>query len=176
MKFILPLMLLLAVVIGCGGRIQTANQPAEPTPSSVSTSPAGTLSQPEKKYLGAALGYLSTLDKQNTRLATVMAGASTGESTLGEIKKTIERAQTVENAGYFGDYKSANPPPGYGSVDKDLNEIHDMYVAVFDEYLEYWKDQNLAHIPSGTAKFKVAVKRADGTIKKLNAILAKKKK
>src|SRR5713101_5588217 len=62
---------------------------APPTPNASTAAPAvqtSMLTPAEKIYFGAALSYLKTANSQGTKLATTMAGASDGSSTLGDIK------------------------------------------------------------------------------------------
>lgn len=110
----------------------------------------------EQKYIGALTGYLNSTNDENLRLATMMGGASTGEYTLTEVKRAIERAQRIHSAAFHGDYKSARVPLQYVGIDAKITECNRLHQAAFEEYLQYWRDQNLAHITSGGAVFERA--------------------
>lgn len=114
------------------------------------------LSESEKKYFGAAGGFLKSVNEQDTVLAKTMAGASTGESTLGDIKEAIERTRRVLDAAYFGDYQPAPPPPALAALNKKIEKCKALHDSAFRELLEYWDDSNTAHIESGSATLKRA--------------------
>ena len=117
-------------------------------------------SDDEKKYFGAAAGYLKTANEEDTRLAVVMAGGLTGESTLGDIKEAIKSARSVEDAVYLGFYQFASPPERFveiHEIHKKIQRCRKLHNSAFDEFLEYWSDSNLAHLESGNATFKRAV-------------------
>jgi hypothetical protein len=168
------------VLLNCGSNPDNAkaNQATSSVPplSTVSKETSGTssdshLSEVEKKYLGAALGYLNTVNEQDSRLAGVMAGASTGESTLGMIKDAIKRDQLVESAGFLGDYSPAAIPVVYQALDIKIKEVHRLHSDSFKEMLEYWKDSNTDHISSGNLVLKRAVLLTNECIGELNRIL-----
>ena len=176
----LLVILLCAVLLNCGSKSDNArgtqapsSVPPSPTASieTRGTSPGSQISEVEKKYLGAAMGYLDTVNKQGSQLARVMAGASTGESTLGMIKDAIKRAQMVESAGFLGDYSPAEVPTAYQELDKNIKEVHRLHAASFKEMLEYWKDSNTEHISSGNSVFQRAVLLTNECITNLNRIL-----
>jgi hypothetical protein len=104
-----------------------------------------------------------------------MAGSTTGQSTLTEIKRQIERAQSVEKAGFFGDYEGGNGvPAGYKDIDSDIQRTHKDHIAVFEEYLEYWNDNNISHTYSASRRFKTTLLNMDDLIKKLNSRMGQK--
>jgi hypothetical protein len=117
---------------------------------------ANLLSESEKKYFGAAGGYLGSVNKYDTVLAKAMAGASTGESTLGDIKEAIESTRDLLNAAYYGDYQSAPPPPAFAALNKKIEKCKALHDSAFKELLAYWDDSNTAHIVSGSATLKRA--------------------
>ncbi len=113
-------------------------------------------SDDERKYFSVAGGYLKTVNEQDTRLATVMVGVRSGESTLGDIKGAIKDARSIENAGYSGDYQSASPPDVFSDIDQKIQRCKKLHDSAFDELLDYWNDSNPAHIQSGSATLKRA--------------------
>lgn len=137
------------------------------SPETLSTFPRPQLSAMEKKYIGAAGGFLKTLNEQDSRLAAVMAGATTGESTLDMIKSAIQRAQTVESAGFHGDYIPAKVPTDYQTIDRKIKKTYQLHEAAFKELLAYWQDSNTAHISSGNVALQRAVALANECIAEL---------
>lgn len=129
------------------------------------------LSAAEKKYCGAAFGYLKTVNEQDLSIAKVMAGASTGESTLGDIKEAIKFARSVEDAGYFGDYQSATALEIFSDIHTKIQSCKKLHDSAFDEYLAYWNDSNVAHIESGTTTLKRAIVVTDECIHDLTVTL-----
>lgn len=126
---------------------------------------------PEKDYLTAVGNYLQMLDGKNQSLAATMAGASTGKSSLNEIRIAITDAQMAESNFFSGTYLAKTVPIGYQDIDGEIKAMHSSYVATFDEYQKYWRDNRLSHINKGSDLFKAAVLRADGVTKKLTAKL-----
>lgn len=126
-------------------------------------------SDAEKKYFGAAGAYLKTVHEQDFRLATVMGGAQTGESTLGDINGVIRGARSVEETSYFGDYKSAAVLSGCGALDRKIQRCKRLHDSAFEELLAYWRDSNLAHIESGNATLRQAVIATNECVSALNA-------
>jgi hypothetical protein len=127
---------------------QNAGSTASKTP------PKTAMTAAEKNFFGAAGSYLKTANFEAAELARKMAGASNGSSTLGEIKAAISSVMRVENAGYQGDYKGrikGDVPSSGRAIATDIDETHRLFQAAMTEYLEYWKDQNNAHIASGQA-------------------------
>jgi len=119
--------------------------------------PTTTITKIELDFLGAAGSYLKTANEKGMRVAKAMAGAANGTSTLTEIKAAFTAAIRVENAGYAGDYKArikGNIPTSSASIASNVDETHRLFQAALREYLEYWKDQNTAHINSGAATLK----------------------
>jgi hypothetical protein len=127
-------------------------------------------SDAEKKYFSAAGGYLKTTFEEDRKLVTVMAGAPSGESTLGDIKSAIKSARFVESAGYFGDYKPAAVPSGFEELDNKISRCKRLHDSAFEELLEYWRDSNTAHIESGNATLRQAVMAVQECVDDLNRI------
>lgn len=131
------------------------------------STPKRAITDAERNYLGAAGAYLSTANDQSSRVARTMAGASNGSSTLTQIKAAISSARRVESAGYEGDYKArirGIVPACCGAIAKNVDETHRLFQAAMTEYLAYWKDQNTAHIESGTATFRRCTLLMNSTI------------
>lgn len=135
----------------------SAQQSKKPTP----------ITDAERTYLGAAASYLRTANIQGTKVAQTMAGASNGSSTLGDIRAALFSAKRVESAGYDGDYRGrirGNVPNSFADIAKDIDETHRLFQAAMSEYLEYWKDQNTAHINSGERTLKRCILLMNATI------------
>jgi hypothetical protein len=169
---------LIVLLIYIGSLFDTPSAtPSSPTPTASSSTattaaPAETksmLTPAEKIYFGAALSYLKTANSEATKLATAMAGASDGSSTLGDIKSAVSAAKRVENAGYVGDYLERinhTVPQSCSGVSKDIDEVHWFFQSGIKETLEYWKDQNTDHIVSGTAAIQRCAVLMNATITK----------
>jgi hypothetical protein len=96
-----------------------------------------------------------------------MAGASNGSSTLSDIKSALASASRVESAGFDGDYRGrirGNVPSSFADIGKNIDETHRLFQAAMSEYLEYWNDQNTAHITSGERTLKRCIILMNGTI------------
>jgi hypothetical protein len=125
---------------------------AAPVPAAAAEDPEKhLLTDEEKAFLNAAGDYLSTLNTEDAKLAKVMAGAQTGESTLGDIKAAIENARARE-----GDYSVGSVPAPFAAVDKKIRTCKGLHDSAFDGMLAYWKDSNTSHIKNGTATFEKA--------------------
>jgi hypothetical protein len=174
----------LAIIIG-----ESSSQPGGSTTSNTSAvAPASTpstatqtnsklrpITQSERNYLGAAGSYLKTANAKGTDVARTMAGASDGSFTLGDIKAALLSAKRIENAGYQGDYKNrinGDVPGSCADLSKNIEETHRLFQSGISEILEYWKDQNTAHIESGNATLQRSVVLMNATI---NASIAKMK-
>jgi len=137
--------------------------------------PAPSQSEPVKPqtereiFYGAAFSYLKTANEQQGRIARAMAGASNGSSTLTEIKQAINAAVRVENAGYFGDYKGKFANPFDADFAAELATIHKRFQAATEELLEFYKDNQSAHIESGAAALKKCMEMAHTAITSLTA-------
>jgi len=110
---------------------------------------ASGLTEAQKKYFQRAFGYIDTLNQQDIELAKTMAGASTGESTLSMIKNAIQHARFIENVRYSVDYGPVPVPQEFAQLDSKIRDCHRLHDAALEELLEYWNDQNIAHIESG---------------------------
>jgi|SRR5271157_2036251 len=153
-----------------GRRTQPAESADAGAPAGADTQhpDARSLTVAEKKYFGAAGGYLKTVYTEDTRLARTMAGAQTAESTLGDIKDAIQHAKAAEDVAYFGDYKPAAVPARFEPVDNKIGRCKSLHDAAFKELLAYWTDQNTAHIESGNATLKRAILITNECVTDLN--------
>ena len=112
------------------------------------------LTDGEKEFLGAAGDYLETVNKEDKKLAIVMAGAQTGESTLADIKAAIETARANE-----GDYQVASPsvPAPFAAVDKKIRRCKALHDTAFTGMFAGARDANPSQVESGTANFERVV-------------------
>lgn len=158
---------------------EQAHIAAAPSPVKQFTEGVGTpvqkLAQPtelEKAYIGAAGGYLKTQNEQGLKVATAMAGLNTGATTLELVRKAIKDARFVTNMGFEGDYLKSGKlviPETFSHIDKKVRGSYALRDAAFEEYLKYWKDNNVAHIESGTATFKRSEQTAQEATQELTA-------
>lgn len=135
-----------------------------PTPSNSTQRP---ITESERTFFGAAGSYLKTANSQGMLVAQTMAGASNGSSTLADIRTAILSANRIENAAYQGDYKSrtnVDVPSSVTDIATNVDETHRLFQAAMNEYLEYWSDQNTAHIISGGDTLKRCITLMNATI------------
>lgn len=128
----------------------------------------------EKEYIGRAGGYLSSLNKLDTEVAMIMAGANTGESTLGDIENAIKKARNVESYAWTGDYLNNGKlvvSPVFSKLHGKIEKCHKLHISAWNELLEYWKDSNIAHIQSGNSVLKTAVLLTNECINDLSLIM-----
>lgn len=150
--------------------VWTLSNPAPPTtqPAAAPAAAASAVANndPALTFYVAAASYLGTANAQGLKVAQKMAGATDGSSTLSDIKAAISAAIRVENAGYEGDYRARRGPvpSGGAAFAKDVEETHRLFQAAMNEYLEYWKDQNIAHITSGELTLKKCITLMNKTI------------
>jgi hypothetical protein len=126
----------------------------------------------EKAYLGAAGGYLKTQNGQGVTVATAMAGLNSGETTLTQVRKAIKDARFVTNMAFQGDYLKSDQlvvPPIFSHIDTIIRKSHTLRDAAYQEFLEYWKDENAAHIQSATKTLKRSEQLAQDAMVKLTA-------
>jgi hypothetical protein len=144
------------------------------TSSGASTSPRAAenskkqpITNDERNYFGAAGSYLQTANAQGMNLARTMAGASNGSSTLDDIRIAILSAKRIENVAYLSDYKNrinGNVPTSVIDIAANVDETHHLFQSALDETLEYWNDQNTAHIISGNDALQRSVMLMNSTI------------
>lgn len=142
---------------------------------SVIVSPmSSTMSSTQKEYISRAGGYLDTLNKYDRQVAEAMVGLNTGETTLNDVKKAIEKTKYVEDAGWHGDYQNYGKlivPSSYFSLDAKIKKCRQLHDSALREMLDFWKDGNNAHIESGTKTFELAILTTNECIDDLNILL-----
>lgn len=135
---------------------------------------SSTLSSTQKEYISRAGGYLDTLNKYDRQVAEAMVGLNTGETTLNDVKKAIEKTKYVEDAGWHGDYQNYGKlivPSSYFSLDAKIKKCRQLHDSALREMLDFWKDGNNAHIESGTKTFELAILTTNECIDDLNILL-----
>lgn len=170
---------LLVAVIWIGNRISSCDSSgpsssrAQVSATSTTSNGARVLSayEGEKNYISSANGYLQSLYKYDMQLGNVMAGASSGQSTLAEIKDEIERVKSIQDAAWYGDYQKYPPAsPEQKAVGVKITECRRLHDSSFKEMLVYWKDGNVAHIQSGTLVFQRGIQLGNECIVELGNI------
>ncbi len=127
-----------------------------------------------KEYIGHAGSYLQTQNKQGLKLAQVMIRFGTGEATLGDVKKAIKDARFVEDYAWREDYLDHGKlvvPQSLSTLDAKIKRCHQLHVAAWNEMLEYWRDNNIAHLESGIATGKVAAMLANECLADLTVVM-----
>jgi len=159
-------------VSSCGSSKPSAPATQAPTTkTSASIAATGSAFQGEKNYISSAGGYLQSLNEYGSQLAQTMAGASTGESTLGEIKQQIQRVKSILDAAWYGDYQKYPPAsPEQNALHVKITECRRLHDSGFKEMLVYWKDGNEAHLGSGLPAFQRGVLLCNECISDLGKI------
>jgi hypothetical protein len=162
-----------------GPKKSRTTQPEQPQARSkeISQKPSSDLlSQAVKDYLGCAGGYLKSTNEVDGELAETMAGASNGSSTLDDIKSAVNRAISVGDAAWYGDYQKSPVPPEYQNLHAKIEKFRNLRQAGLQEILRYWKDDETNHIISGTDEWKRAINLQNECIADLNKIMRSKMK
>jgi hypothetical protein len=168
MKIYLSLMF--CFLIGCSGSgakqqsnsAATSNNPAGS--NAQAGAPLSNLDDYERKYVTTSGAFLKNLLREDHKLQTTLAGIATGASTPEMVREAITRAKESENNGFFGAYKSAPVPRTFEAIDNRIQRAHDLHNEAFNDFYIYLKDNNPAHIESGSAKLKTAVTATNGAI------------
>jgi hypothetical protein len=124
------------------------------------------LTDEEKKFLNTAGDYLETVNKEDKKLAIVMAGAQTGESTIEDIKGAIQTARANE-----GDYRTSSVPTPFAAVDKKIRRCKALHDSAFTGMLAGARDSNTALVESGTANLERAVLLTNECIEDLRVVM-----
>lgn len=131
-------------------------------------------SEQEKTYISSAGGYLQTQNEQGRKVAVVMTGLNTGHSNLDDVQDVIKRARSVTNAGWYGDYLRNGKlvvPSKFINIDKKIRESHNLRDKAYMEWLKYWKDSDLGHIPLGQRIFERSELIAQEATRELTKIM-----
>jgi hypothetical protein len=129
------------------------------------------LTEDEKEYFGAVLGYLKAVSDTDIRMTKVMAAGETGGFALDDIKEEIESARLIQDASYSGSYRSVHVPSGLATLDKKIQRSKSLHDAAFREMLAYFDDESDAHIKNGGSMLKQAVLAANECINDANATM-----
>lgn len=128
-------------------------------------------------YFSSAGGYLKTANGEGIRLAKVIAGGTNGSSTLGDMKNAMSDAIQIEGIGYNLDYLNkvkGKIPESASEVAPEIEETHRLFQSSLKECLEYWNDQNVEHLKSGTDSFRRTILVMNQAIESLNRMHVKK--
>ena len=101
-----------------------------------------------------------------------MNGLNSGETTLSDVKTAIEDSKSNLEAAWQGDYLHYGDlavPASFTEVDQKIKHSHALREAAYNEYLAYWKDQDVNHIESAQKTFVRSEQIAQAVIPELNA-------
>jgi len=128
---------------------------------------------PGLTYIGAAGSYLKTANEEGTHIAQTMAGLNDGSSTLNDVRNALTSAKQIEGVGFadYLDHTNGHIPAELNSLAKDVDETHRLFGDATNEFLEYWTDQNTAHIFSGQRTMERCVKLMNSTISSMTSAL-----
>lgn len=135
---------------------------------------SGQVPDDQKKFIAATIGYLQTVNEQDTVMAKMMTGASTGTSSLADIRASITGTRAAEEA-EFRRYESVPVPSNMGDADKKIHNVRDLHETAFTEILQFWVDEKPSHIKKGTADMKRAAIATNETISDLTAMIRRMK-
>lgn len=138
-----------------------------------SSGQAGHSAQADRKsYLVAAGDYLASVNNLDKDLATAMAGASDGSTTLADIKNAIESDAGGE-ASKWDEVQDVAVPAGLGGVNLELRDCHRAHDAAFTELLAYWKDSDTSRIKRGSDLLQQAIVVTNSDIDDLTKVVAR---
>ena len=153
----LIILLSIAISMGVACKPRDTSQPSKPSePSQKASDKSSVLSQAAKDFLNRAGGYLESTNNVDGELAQTMAGAPDGRSSFDDIKWAINKAISVGDAAWFGDYQKSSVPPEYQNLDDKIKRVRDIRQNGLQELLKYWKDDQTYHITSGNDQLKIA--------------------
>lgn len=153
----------------------------EITPRSMPVKAQGLENQTEqeKSYLKDTITYLSLQHEYAFKVAHIMDGLNTGESTLGNVKDTINWSLKGTQAAYYEYYDKYGSPSvvpnklEFRELDNQVKHCHKLFVSAYKEYLEYWKDSNIEHIDSANKTFENAIHLENEAILAINKLTGK---
>lgn len=134
--------------------------------------------QAKRAFIGASAAYLRAANDEEKRLVYTMAKITSGAATLGDIRDTLNYVQTIEAAA-FTDYQNGagdSVLPKFAGIATNISEVHRLFGDATGEMLEYWKDQNPAHVDSGSRTLKRCTLLTNQAVASLTAILKREEK
>jgi hypothetical protein len=127
-------------------------------------------------FIEAAGGYLKSQNSEGMKVAQAMNGLNTGETTMTEVKNSIEDSKSLVSAAWEGDYLHYGNlvvPDMFADIDKRIRRSHSLREAAYNEYLSYWIDQDTNHIKSASKTFKLSEEIAQSIVKDLTERMRK---
>ena len=165
------LIFVVAMIVGGSGG-GSNNNSAVNTPSPSPVAPVKAISSAERGYINASREYLGSANAEGTQMATVMAGASNGTSSLADIHSAIRKNLADEKQRYSTYLRTRGTvPPTFKIVDKHIGEVHTKSVAALSLLLSYWTTCDLNAIPRGSDQYQAAILQMNSTIEEATSIL-----
>lgn len=105
-------------------------------------------------------------------MAEILAGASTGSSTLADCHSALLQALADENKNYFRYRADRAPVPvAFEKIDRQITENHTNAVAGLKTTLSYWQTGDLDSISLGTNQYKASIQKENATITEMNQVM-----
>jgi hypothetical protein len=163
------ILVVVAAIIGGSGPVTNTSSSVNPPPA---VTPSIPISPAEKKYIQASQKYLDSANADGTEMATIMAGAANGTSTLSDIHAAIRKNLNSEKQRYSSYLATRGTvPTKFKSIDTHINSIHQQSITAFSSYLSYWTTGDLHAITRGADQYKAAVLEMNSTISDATTIV-----
>lgn len=147
---VVVIVLLVFAICGC-----SSEQPSNRT--SLNGDLGRHYSDDEKRYNSTAMNYLRSLADSDAEFVRVMNGASTGESTMEDIHRAVLSTRAQQDQ-LWSTFEKVEVPRSLASSREDFERNRELHQAAFREYLAYWADGGLEHIPAAGRLYAIAHK------------------
>jgi hypothetical protein len=162
---------LLIVLVSNGIEGWLADKPQQPTATTSGADKSQhskTVPAADQGYIRAATKYLAAANVSGTKMAEILAAASTGTSSLDDCHAAVLQALGDEDGNYSAYRKTRGTvPQAFVAVDRHIGQSHKNSVAGLSTVLSYWKTGDLESIPSGMDRYKIAIQGMNSTISEL---------
>ncbi len=159
-----------------GAMMNSSSTTPAPAPSSApgASLKGKQLPEADKVFVRAALEYLTSANASGTKLATVMAGANDGSSTLTDCYSAARRALSEESVHYSA-YRAGRGtvPPAFKIVDTHIAEVHNKTVSGLDNIIASQASGDLGSLQRGIDQFQAAVIEMNSTTDEGRAVMTK---
>jgi hypothetical protein len=171
---------LIAFCMFVGAMMNSSSTTPAPAPLSASASSSNAnlqgkqLPEADKVFVRAALEYLTSANASGTKLATVMAGANDGSSTLADCYSAAKRALAEENVHYSA-YRAGRGtvPPAFKIVDTHIAEVHNKTLRGLGKIVASQATGDILSLQRGIDQFQAAVIEMNSTTDEGRAVMTK---
>lgn len=164
MHKLLPLIILIWVVLGCGSRNNEPSPSATPTPKSERIVANNAVKDPNARFIGQSVAYLNNLKLADESMANTFV-----DGDLTKIAYSIKSAADTEKRD-FATIERA--PKAYRHIEKRLNKIHADHERAYIEYLNVITNPKPAQIDRANKTLKTSLLEMKETIQMLSGIMS----